>query len=143
MICVSSICCFRHRQLLIRKGELVIQKAPQSGCYSQRRESASHFSENTNNDLPFVKKLQISCSVTNTISPFSKIFSIPKVMQKAPQSGCYSHRQESASHFLENTNNDLPFVKKHSRVVKFKIIPKILVNAFLIENGKMVNNMNS
>ena len=31
---------------------------------------------NTNNDLPFVKKLQISCSFTNTISPFSKIFSI-------------------------------------------------------------------
>ena len=45
----------------------VIQKAPQSGSYYQRRESASHFSENTNNDLPFVKKLQISCSFTNTI----------------------------------------------------------------------------
>ena len=27
---------------------------------------------------PFVKKLQISCRFTNTISPFSKIFSIPK-----------------------------------------------------------------
>ena len=35
---------FCHRQLLIHKGELVMQKAPQSGCYSQRRESAYHFS---------------------------------------------------------------------------------------------------
>ena len=33
---------------------------------------------NTDNDLPFVKKLQISCSFITSISPFSKIFSIPK-----------------------------------------------------------------
>ena len=99
MICVSSICCFFRFQYDLKYASsekpwfprhvpFQIHDTRKQWQWSVFRQSVVllgfnmtweiSFSENTNNDLPFVKKLQISCSFTNSISPFSKIFSIPK-----------------------------------------------------------------
>ena len=127
MIYVSSICCFVRFQYDLKYASSEKPSFPRHvpfQIHDTRKQwqwsvfrqsvvlSGFNMTWNTDNDLPFVKKLQISCRFTNTISPFSKIFSIPKWCTQSTTIRMLLPTARKCIPLLRNTDNDLPFVKK-------------------------------